>query len=195
MGKPLGPRTAWLASRMFGDELEISRRDFRRSWRRHRPRLPPSRERDRAILLGVPSRGDGEFLGSQRLSPGRRRENVEEPGEFRHHPRGAERLAGRSPAFQHAKDALPAAYRLDARRPAREPARTRSLVSARKAIRRFLLDAGPGILRRTRRRSQPAGGDHWIAEALSRSFRRCRLCGRKARVLRAPRRTLRKRLG
>ncbi len=51
LGKPLGARAARLAYRMLGDELEISRRDLRHPRRRHRSRLPASRERNRADAL------------------------------------------------------------------------------------------------------------------------------------------------
>ena len=43
-----------LAHRVLGDELEASRRDLRHPWRRHRPRVSASRERDRAVALRLP---------------------------------------------------------------------------------------------------------------------------------------------
>jgi hypothetical protein len=51
--------------------------------RRHRPRLSASRKRNRAIALRLRPRRDGQRLDAQRLPAGRRREDVEEPGEFR----------------------------------------------------------------------------------------------------------------
>ena len=56
-------RPSRLAYRMLGDGVEISRRDFRHPWRRHRSRFSPPRERDRAIALRFPYAGDGELSG------------------------------------------------------------------------------------------------------------------------------------
>ncbi len=47
----VGPRPSGLAHRMLRHELEASGRDVRHSRRRHRPRVSPPRERDRAIAL------------------------------------------------------------------------------------------------------------------------------------------------
>ena len=44
------------------------------------------RERDRAIALRLPYQGDGELLDAQRLLAGRRREDGEEPRQFRDDP-------------------------------------------------------------------------------------------------------------
>ena len=90
-----GARPAGLAHRMLGDVVEISRRDLRHSWRRHRSRLSASRGRDRAIALRLPYAGDGELLDAQRLLAGRRREDDEVARQFRDDPRVAEGLAGR----------------------------------------------------------------------------------------------------
>ena len=79
-------RPARLAHRMLGDVMEASRRDLRHPRRRHRPRVPAPRERDRPIALRLPYAGDGELLDAQRLPAGRRREDVEEPGQFRDDP-------------------------------------------------------------------------------------------------------------
>ena len=64
--------------------------------------FPHRRERDRAVALRLPHRRDGELLDAQRLPAGRRREDVEEPRQLLHDPRGARRLAGRchSPVSQ-----------------------------------------------------------------------------------------------
>ena len=48
---PWGDGAARLAHRVLGDGRRASRRDFRHPRRRHRPRLSPPRERDRAIAL------------------------------------------------------------------------------------------------------------------------------------------------
>jgi cysteinyl-tRNA synthetase len=47
------------------------------------------------VALRLPHAADGEFLDAQRLPAGRRRENVEEPRQLFHDPRGARRLAER----------------------------------------------------------------------------------------------------
>ena len=76
----------------FGGGLAVRRPEpqcVRHSRRRHRPRLSPPRERDRAILLGLPFARHGECLDAQRLLAGRRREDGEERRQFRHHPRTA----------------------------------------------------------------------------------------------------------
>ncbi len=57
--------------------------------RRHRSRLSPPRERDRAVLLRLRLAAHGQCLDAQRLPAGRRREDVEEPRQLRHHPRAA----------------------------------------------------------------------------------------------------------
>ena len=75
-----------LAHRMLGHVVEISRRSLRHPWRRHRSGLPAPRERDRAIALRLPHARDGEFLDAQRLSAGRRREDVEVARQLRHNP-------------------------------------------------------------------------------------------------------------
>ena len=77
------PGPSRLAHRMFGDGVEISRRDFRHPWRRHRSCLSAPRERDRAIALRLPYAGDGELLDAQRLLAGRRREDGEVGRKFR----------------------------------------------------------------------------------------------------------------
>ncbi len=80
---PMGQGASRLAYRMFGDELEAPRRDFRHSRRRNRSRLPPPRKRNRPIALRLWPRRDGDCLDAQRVLAGRGRENVQEPGEFR----------------------------------------------------------------------------------------------------------------
>ena len=71
-----------LAYRMLGDVVEISRRSVRYPRRRHRSRLPAPRKRNRPIALRLPHAGHGEFLDAQRLSSGRRREDVEVDRQF-----------------------------------------------------------------------------------------------------------------
>ena len=82
-----GDGAARLAYRMLGHVVEASRRAFRHPRRGHRSRLPPSRERDRAIMLRLRPSLDGELLDAQRISAGRRTENVQKPWEFRHDQR------------------------------------------------------------------------------------------------------------
>ena len=59
-------------------------------------------------------------VDAQRLPSGRRREDVQEPGEFLHHPRSSEGLAGRGAALQYAADPLPAADGLDRQKVSKE---------------------------------------------------------------------------
>src|SRR5262249_22923915 len=107
-GRHQGARPARLAYRMLGDVMEASRRNIRHPWRRHRSRVSASRERDRAVALCFSYTADGELLGTQRLSSGRRREDGEVARQLRHHPRFAEGLAGRGVAISDADDSLPA---------------------------------------------------------------------------------------
>ena len=104
---------ARLAHRMLGDVVEASRRDLRHPRRRHRSRVSAPRERDRAIALRLPYAGDGELLDAQRLLAGRRREDEQEPRQFRDNSRVAEGLAGRGGAIHDVADALSAANQLD----------------------------------------------------------------------------------
>ena len=78
-----GAGPARLAHRVLGDGGEASGPGVRHSRRRHRPRVPPPRERDRAVALRARHAGDGQLLDAQRLPAGRGREDVQEPGEFR----------------------------------------------------------------------------------------------------------------
>ena len=73
MGKPVGQGTSGLAHRMLGDERGLSRRRLRYPWRRPRPDLSASRERNRAVALRAWHARDGELLDAQRLPAGRRR--------------------------------------------------------------------------------------------------------------------------
>ena len=54
LGQPVGPRPAGLAYRVQRDVVELSGREVRHPWRRHRPDLSAPRERDGAELLRVP---------------------------------------------------------------------------------------------------------------------------------------------
>ena len=85
-----------------------------------RSRFSPSRERNRAVLLRLRRRAHGERLDAQRLSAGRRREDVEEPRQLHHHPRAAAhdpvrraRMVGRGPPARDAAHPLSPADRLD----------------------------------------------------------------------------------
>ena len=76
-------------------------RDLRHSWRRHRSRLSASRERNRAERRRAWRPSARARLDAQRLPSGRRREDVEEPGEFRDDPRSTLKnwpLSGRADA-------------------------------------------------------------------------------------------------
>ena len=60
--------------------------------------VSPPRERDRADALAPSHDGHGEYLDAQRLPAGGRREDVEDPREFYHHPRAVQtRLGGGTP--------------------------------------------------------------------------------------------------
>ena len=118
LGQPVGPRPAGLAYRMLGDEHEVSRRQLRHPWRRARPDLPAPRERDRAEPLRASGLAVREILDAQRLSHGRRREDVEVARQLLHHPRIAGRVPGRGDPARAAADALPPAARLHQGQPA-----------------------------------------------------------------------------
>ena len=65
---------------------KISGRDLRHPWRRHRPGVSPSRERNRPERGRALRPSDRESLDAQRLPAGGRREDVQERGQFLHHP-------------------------------------------------------------------------------------------------------------
>ena len=88
-------------------------RDLRHPRRRHRPRLPAPRERDRAVLLRLRHAAHGQCVDAQRLPAGGRREDVEVARQLLHHQRAAAGLARRGAALQHAAHPLPPAHRLD----------------------------------------------------------------------------------
>ncbi len=75
-----------LAHRVLGHGGEAPRPGVRHPRRRHRPRLPAPRERDRAVALRAQDAGDGALLAAQRLPAGRRREDVEVARQLHHHP-------------------------------------------------------------------------------------------------------------
>ncbi len=77
---------AGLAHRVLGDGGEAPGAGVRHPRRRHRPRLPAPRERDRAVALRARHAGDGERLDAQRLLAGRGREDEQVAGQFHHHP-------------------------------------------------------------------------------------------------------------
>ena len=84
--------------------------------RRHRSRLPAPRKRNRPDALRLRPSGHGQGLDAQWLPAGRRRENVEEPRQFRDHPRCPwHDWPGEVAAARHAEDALSPADRLDRR--------------------------------------------------------------------------------
>jgi cysteinyl-tRNA synthetase len=99
LGQPVGPRPSRLAHRMLGDERVLSRRDFRHSRRRHRSRVSASRERNRAKRRRASRPSARQLLDAQRLPECRRRENVQEPRQFRDDSRIAGGLAGRGAAL------------------------------------------------------------------------------------------------
>ena len=70
-------------------------RDLRHPWRRHRPRLPAPRERDRPVLLRLRHAAHGQCVDAQRLPAGGRREDVEVARQLLHHQRAAAGLARR----------------------------------------------------------------------------------------------------
>src|SRR5260221_2232519 len=74
---------ARLAHRMLGDERGAFGRDLRHPWRRHRSRLSPPRKRDRAVGERASRTPARRRVDAQWLPASRRREDVEEPGEFR----------------------------------------------------------------------------------------------------------------
>ena len=76
-------------------------------------------------------RPHGECLDAQRLSAGRKREDVEVARQLLHHPRSAGRLAGRGAAADHVEDALSLAARLDAEGAGGEREDARRLVCGR----------------------------------------------------------------
>ena len=113
----------------------------RHSRRRNRPRLSPPRERNRAILLRLRLGAHGQCLDAQRLPAGRRREDVEEPRQFRHHPRTAAhdqvrrpQMARRGFAPRDVAHALPSADRLDGESARGGGGDARPLVRARSAM-------------------------------------------------------------
>src|SRR5690606_24155074 len=109
-----GARSSRLAHRMLGHELEASRRAVRHSRRRHRPRLPASRERARADALRLPFRPHGAGLDAQWLFTSRRREDEQEPWEFRYDKTTKrKRLAGRGNSARDAFHSLYSATELD----------------------------------------------------------------------------------
>ena len=71
----MGPRPPGLAHRVLGDEREVPRHRVRDPRRRPRPRLPASRERDRAVAVARPS--VRAALDAQRDAPLPRREDAQ----------------------------------------------------------------------------------------------------------------------
>ena len=113
-----------LAHRMLGDgagSISASSSTFTAAGSIWCSRITRTRSRRSCCAFHA---SDGNYLDAQRLSAGRRREDVEEPRQLRHHPRPARGLAGRSAAPEHAEDALPIADRLDAEIGLEESART-----------------------------------------------------------------------
>ena len=100
----------------------------RHSWRRHRPRLPAPRERDRPDLLRLPCRPHGECLDAQRLPAGRKREDVEEPRQLLHDPRPLTDWPGEVLRLNMLKTHYRSADRLDRERCRREREDARRLV-------------------------------------------------------------------
>src|SRR4029077_18131655 len=100
--------------------VEASWRAIRHPRRRHRPGVPPSRERARAVMLRLPRKSDGEFLDAQRLPAGRRREDVEVARQFRDDKRATDHeqirraeMGWPSPSFSDVGYPLSATPKLD----------------------------------------------------------------------------------
>src|SRR5262249_722910 len=110
LGIALGTRPPRLAYRMLGHGRKISGRNLRYSWRWRRYDVSPSRKRDRPKRKRPPRSPPGQGLDAQWLSAGGRGEDVQIAGQFLHHPRSFERLAGRGAALQHAAHALSPAH-------------------------------------------------------------------------------------
>ena len=106
---PWGPGPTGLAHRVRGHVPRSARRGLRSPRRRHRPDLPPSRER--AGPGGGAGSGVRPLLGAQRLGDGRRHQNVQVARQLHHPPRfsGPPRCPGVSAAG--APRPLPLAHR------------------------------------------------------------------------------------
>ena len=91
---PWGPGPARLAHRVLGHVRGHPRARLRDPRRRHRPDLPPPRERDRPVRRGA-RRPHGLHLDAQRDARARRREDEQEPRQHRPARRGARPLARR----------------------------------------------------------------------------------------------------
>ena len=118
LGLPVGPRTPGLALRVRRHGPHLPRHAHRHPRRWQRPTVPPPRERGRPgpLLLG---RFLCEPLDAHRHAPGRRREDVQVPGQLLYPERGARPLPGRRPAAPYAPDPLPQPARLLLRAPRR----------------------------------------------------------------------------
>ena len=110
----LGPRPPRLAHRVLGDVRGAARRLLRHPRRRHRPRLPAPRERDRPVALRPPGGRVRALLAAQRLPERRRREDVEVARQLLHRARPPRPgHPGRGDPLRAAVDALPPADGLD----------------------------------------------------------------------------------
>ena len=136
-----------------------------------RPRLPPPRERDRAVLLRLRRAAHGQRLDAQRLPAGRRREDVEEPRQLRHHPRPAAHATPSAAAPGRARSLRLAMLRTHYRQPidwtvkALEEAESdaRPLGTRSSATSQPGAQSSPARDRGAGRRSQYAGGDRRAA--------------------------------
>ena len=98
LGVALGARATGLAHRVCRHVARSARRGLRPPRRRHRPDLPPSRER--AGPGGGAGSGVRPLLGAQRLGDGRRHQDVQVARQLHHPPRfsGPPRCPGVSAA-------------------------------------------------------------------------------------------------
>ncbi len=92
VGQPMGPGTARMAHRVFGDGADPARRAARPPHRGRGPRVPAPRERDRAER-GRHRPPVGLALGARRVPHGRGAEDVQESGQLLHAPGAGRRRA------------------------------------------------------------------------------------------------------
>src|SRR5690606_32425653 len=79
---------AWLAHRVLGHVYLLPGRELRHPWRRLRPDVSASRERDRPVRGGL-GQAHGGGVDAQRPGAGGQREDVQVAGQLLHRARGA----------------------------------------------------------------------------------------------------------
>ena len=176
LGQSLGPRPARLAHRMLGDErslisgetFDIHGGGIDLVFPHHENEIAQSECAHRGHALR-------ELLDAQRLPERRRREDVQEPRQFRDDPRIAGRLAGRSSAPQHAAQPLSPADGLDGPRHEGKLEYARALVRRGRAHRRRAASATAFWPRcatiSTRRRRLPSCTRRRVEELVGRTCR------------------------